>query len=75
MEKSMLGEAGYLSGMPKDALNKMIVKAVEPEVGYGAIMLGHADSLSLSRVRRVRELANRRPGLAVLFRSKRLTSR
>jgi formate dehydrogenase major subunit len=40
MEKSMLGEAGYLSGMPKDALNKMIdvVKAVEPEMGYGAIM-------------------------------------
>ena len=40
MEKSMLGEAGFLSGMPKDALNKMIevVKAVEPEMGYGAIM-------------------------------------
>jgi formate dehydrogenase major subunit len=40
MEKSMLGEAGYLSGMPKDALSKMIdvVKAVEPEMGYGAIM-------------------------------------
>ncbi|QNI34821.1 formate dehydrogenase subunit alpha [Alloacidobacterium dinghuense] len=40
MEKSMLGEAGYLSGMPKDALNKMIevVKAVEPEMGYGMIM-------------------------------------
>jgi formate dehydrogenase major subunit len=40
MEKSMLGEAGFLSSMPKDALNKMIdvVKAVEPEMGYGAIM-------------------------------------
>jgi formate dehydrogenase major subunit len=40
MEKSMLGEAGYMSGMPKDALNKMIdvVKAIEPEMGYGAIM-------------------------------------
>ena len=40
MEKSMLGEAGYLSGMPKDSLNKMIdvVKAIEPEMGYGAIM-------------------------------------
>ncbi len=40
MEKSMLGEAGYLSGMPKGALNKMIdvVKAIEPEMGYGAIM-------------------------------------
>src|SRR5208282_3753511 len=40
MEKSMLGEAGYLSGMPHDALAKMIdvVKAVEPEMGYGAII-------------------------------------
>ncbi len=40
MEKSMLGEAGFLSGMPKDSLNKMIdvVKAIEPEMGYGAIM-------------------------------------
>lgn len=40
MEKSMLGEAGFFSGMPKDALEKMIdvVKAVEPEMGYGAIM-------------------------------------
>jgi len=40
MEKSMLGEAGYLSGMPKSALDKMIdvVKAVEPEMGYGMIM-------------------------------------
>jgi formate dehydrogenase major subunit len=40
MEKSMLGEAGYMSGMPKNALNKMIgvVKAIEPEMGYGAIM-------------------------------------
>jgi formate dehydrogenase major subunit len=40
MEKSMLGEAGFLSAMPKTALNKMIdvVKAIEPEMGYGAIM-------------------------------------
>ena len=40
MEKSMLGEAGFLSGIPKGALNKMIdvVKAVEPEMGFGAIM-------------------------------------
>ena len=40
MERSMLGEAGFLSGMPKGALDKMIdlVKAVEPEMGYGAIM-------------------------------------
>lgn len=40
MERSMLGEAGFMSGMPEDALHKMIevVKAVEPEMGYGAIM-------------------------------------
>jgi formate dehydrogenase major subunit len=40
MEKSMLGEAGFLSGMPHESLNKMIdvVKSVEPEIGYGAIM-------------------------------------
>jgi formate dehydrogenase major subunit len=40
MEKSMLGEAGFLSGMPKESLNKLIdvVKAIEPEMGYGAIM-------------------------------------
>ncbi len=40
MEKSMLGEAGYLTAMPKEALDKMIdvVKAIEPEMGYGAIM-------------------------------------
>src|SRR3984893_7576693 len=40
MEKSMLGEAGYLSGLPHDSLTKMIdvVKAIEPEMGYGAIM-------------------------------------
>jgi formate dehydrogenase major subunit len=40
MEKSMLGEAGYLSGIPHDSLNKMIdvIKSIEPEMGYGAIM-------------------------------------
>jgi formate dehydrogenase major subunit len=40
MEKSILGEAGFLSGMPKESLDKMIdvVKAIEPEMGYGAIM-------------------------------------
>ena len=40
MEKSMLGQAGYLTSLPKVALDKMIdvVKAIEPEMGYGAIM-------------------------------------
>lgn len=36
----MLGEAGFMTGIPEDALRKMIevVKALEPEMGYGAIM-------------------------------------
>jgi formate dehydrogenase major subunit len=40
MEKSMLGEAGYLSGLPKPALTGMIdiIKGVEPDMGYGAIL-------------------------------------
>jgi formate dehydrogenase major subunit len=40
MEKSMLGEAGYFTSLPKSALNSMIevVKGIEPEVGYGAIL-------------------------------------
>ena len=40
MENSMLGEAGFMTGLPKEALNKLIdvVKAIEPEMGYGPIM-------------------------------------
>jgi formate dehydrogenase major subunit len=40
MEKSMLGHAGFLSGLPKNVLDGMIelVKGVEPETGYGPIM-------------------------------------
>jgi formate dehydrogenase major subunit len=40
MERSMLGEAGFLSFIPKEPLNKLIdvVKELEPEMGYGAIM-------------------------------------
>ena len=40
MEKSMLGEAGYFTALPKPALNGMIdvVKGLEPELGYGAIL-------------------------------------
>jgi len=39
MEKTMLGHAGFLTALPKPALNGMIeaVKGVEPETGYGAI--------------------------------------
>ncbi len=40
MEKSMLGEAGYLTDTPQDALNDMIdaVKGIEPPIGYGPIL-------------------------------------
>ena len=40
MEQSMLGEAGYFTTLPKPALNGMIdvVKGIEPELGYGAIL-------------------------------------
>jgi formate dehydrogenase major subunit len=40
MERSMLGQAGYFTSLPKAALDGMIdvVKGVEPEVGYGPIL-------------------------------------
>ncbi len=40
MEKSMLGEAGYMTALPASALNGMIdiVKGLEGEVGYGSIL-------------------------------------
>jgi formate dehydrogenase major subunit len=40
MERSMLGEAGFLTKWPKKALDKMIdlIKDIEPEMGYGAIL-------------------------------------
>jgi|GEM_PF-3063250 len=43
----MLGRAGYLTGLPKTAVSGMIdvVKGIEPEVGYGAILqLSEAES-------------------------------
>jgi formate dehydrogenase major subunit len=40
MEKSMLGHAGFFTSLRKSALNGMIdmVKGIEPETGYGAIL-------------------------------------
>ncbi|MDE1176621.1 MAG: formate dehydrogenase subunit alpha [Edaphobacter sp.] len=40
MEKSMLGEAGYLTDIPPKVLDDMIdvVKAIEPPIGYGPIL-------------------------------------
>jgi predicted molibdopterin-dependent oxidoreductase YjgC len=36
MERSMLGEAGYMTSLPKKALDGMIevVKGIEPDLGY-----------------------------------------
>src|ERR1700678_2799045 len=40
MEKSMLGEAGYMTDLPDETLQNMIqvVKGVEPPIGYGPIL-------------------------------------
>ncbi len=40
MEKSMIGEAGYMTNWPAKPLEEMIdlVKAIEPEIGYGPIL-------------------------------------
>jgi formate dehydrogenase major subunit len=58
MEKSMLGQAGYMSGMPKRILNGMIdiIKGVEPDMGYGMILnVSEAESaMRESRTRRTK---------------------
>jgi formate dehydrogenase major subunit len=58
MEKSMLGHAGFLTGISKRALDGMIdvVKEVEPETGYGAIMrVSEIESaMRESRIRRTK---------------------
>ncbi len=40
MEKSMIGRAGYFTGIPLKTLNNMIdvVKGIEPEIGYSPIL-------------------------------------
>jgi formate dehydrogenase major subunit len=58
METSMLGHAGFFTALPKHALSGMIdvVKGVEPETGYGAILkLSEAEShMRESRTRRTK---------------------
>jgi formate dehydrogenase major subunit len=58
MEKSMLGYAGFFTGLPKPVLNGMIdiVKGVEPDTGYGAILkLSEAESrMREGRIRRTK---------------------
>src|SRR5258705_3959250 len=55
MEKSMVGKAGFLTALPKTALAGMIdiVKGVEPNTGYGAILqVSEAESaMRESRIR------------------------
>src|SRR5437588_7090648 len=58
MEKSMVGKAGFLTALPKNALDGMIdiVKGVEPDTGYGAILkVSEAESaMRESRIRRTK---------------------
>ncbi len=58
MEKSMLGQAGFLTGLPKLVRDGMIdlVKAIEPESGYGTILkVSEAESaMRDSRTRRTK---------------------
>jgi len=58
MEKSMLGHAGFLTALPKTTLSGMIdvVKGIEPETGYGAILrLSDAEShMREVRIRRTK---------------------
>jgi formate dehydrogenase major subunit len=58
MEKSMLGYAGFFTGLPKPVLDGMIdvVKGIEPETGYGTIMrVSEAEeAMRESRIRRTK---------------------
>jgi formate dehydrogenase major subunit len=58
METSMLGHAGFFTGLPKPALDGMIdiVKGIEPETGYGTIMrVSEAEeAMRESRIRRTK---------------------
>ena len=58
METSMLGHAGFFTGLPKSTLKGMIdlVKGIEPETGYGAIFrVSEAEAaMRHSRIRRTK---------------------
>jgi formate dehydrogenase major subunit len=53
MEKSMLGEAGYMTDWPVPVLEQLIdlVKAVEPEMGYGPILKVSESEAAMRHVR------------------------
>jgi formate dehydrogenase major subunit len=58
MEKSMIGQAGFFTALPAKTLQGMIevVKEVEPEAGYGAILkVSEAESaMRQSRIKRTK---------------------
>jgi formate dehydrogenase major subunit len=58
MEKAMLGEAGYFTALPEETLDGMIevVKAVEPEMGFGSILaVSEVESrMRASRIKRTK---------------------
>jgi formate dehydrogenase major subunit len=58
MEKSMIGEAGFMTAIPHKALDGMIdiVKGIEPELGYGKILeVSEIESeMRKSRIRRTK---------------------
>jgi formate dehydrogenase major subunit len=58
MEKSMIGEAGYMSALPKPALDGMIdiIKGIEPDMSYQSILkVSEAESaMRESRTRRTK---------------------
>jgi formate dehydrogenase major subunit len=58
MEKSMIGEAGFMTAIPHRALDGMIdiVKGIEPELGYGKILqVSEIESeMRKSRIRRTK---------------------
>ena len=58
METSMIGHAGFLTALPKTAMNGMIdvIKGIEPDTGYGAILkVSETESaMRESRIRRTK---------------------
>jgi len=58
METTMLGEAGYFTALPENSIQGMIgvVKGIEPEMGYGAILeVSEVDAeMRSSRTRRTK---------------------
>ncbi len=60
METSMIGHAGFLTALPKTAMDGMIdvIKGIEPDSGYGAILkVSEAESaMRESRIRRTKSV-------------------